>query len=181
MGERINFVQGRKDMRIPGFDYGQPGGYFVTVCAEGRRPIFGEINQQTMVLNDCGEIVKNCWLWLESHYPYVKLDEFCIMPNHFHGIIFISDIPRRGGSRAAPTCLDKVKPLGQLVGAFKTTSTRRMNQIKQTPGMTIWQRSYYEHIIRDDMDLGRIRQYILDNPLRWSQDQENPQILTVRR
>jgi hypothetical protein len=125
------------------------------------------------------------------------LDEWVLMPNHFHGIIVIHDVcdvvsgwdglccrggSRGGGSRTAPTTpvamADaipvKQKPLGRLVGAFKTVSTKHINQIRGTPGLPVWQRNYYEHVIRNDASLNRIRRYILENPSRWGEDHENP-------
>ena len=115
-------------------------------------------------------------LWLQKQYEFVELDAYVIMPNHLHGIIFIGEPDnvggsRTGGSRTAPT---KRKPLGGLIGAFKTTSTKRVNSIRQTPAAQLWQRNYYEHIIRNETDLNRIREYIHYNPARWAQDSENP-------
>ena len=139
-----------------------------------------------MRLNELGQVVANAWQWLAVQHPYIELDKWIVMPNHFHGILVITDTPRRGGSRTAPT-LDtaphpsntlqppddrtKIKPLGRLIGAFKTVSTKQINQIRQTPGTPIWQRNYYEHIIRDENRLQQIRQYIATNPDSWQQDQ----------
>ncbi len=92
------------------------------------------------------------------------------MPNHFHGIVFLLD-DRRGGSRTAPT---KRKPLGRLIGAFKTVSTQRINEIRNTPGSPVWQRNYYEHVIRNETDLEEIREYIQNNPLEWLEDENHP-------
>jgi len=115
--------------------------------------------------------INNTWRWLATQYDYVELDEWGIMPNHMHGIIVITDVCR-GGSRTAPT--GQRKPIGRLVGAFKTVSTKRINEIRNTPGAKIWQRNYYEHIIRDDDELNRICEYIANNPLQWEMDRENP-------
>jgi len=98
------------------------------------------------------------------------------MPNHLHGIIFI-DQPCRGGSRAAPTSEFKIKPLGQIIGAFKTISTKQINIHQQMPGIPFWQRGFYEHVIRHEKALNRIRDYITTNPLRWELDRENPQAI----
>lgn len=94
------------------------------------------------------------------------------MPNHLHGIIVIVADDRRSGSRTAPT--GRRKPLGRLVGAFKTVTTKQINIARGTPGLPVWQRNYYEHIIRNDQSLNRIRQYIADHPARWTFDRENP-------
>jgi len=124
-----------------------------------------------MVRNDLGDIVNESWLWLPQQYPYVELDEFQILPDHLHGIIVINE-PRRGGSRTAPTDGQKVKPLGGLIGAFKTVSTKQINKIRNTPGISFWQRSFHDHIIRNEADLYRIREYIKNNPLQWDIEKE---------
>ena len=97
-----------------------------------------------------------------------------IMPNHLHGIVVITDGSRRGGSRTAPTTATKHKPIGRLIGAFKTVSTKGINLLRGTPGNKIWQRNYYEHIIRNEESMRRIQRYIFDNPQRWALDHENP-------
>jgi putative transposase len=127
-----------------------------------------------MQLNSYGKIAAYSWNWLSQAYDYAELDECVIMPNHLHGIIIIS-LNRRGGSRTAPTGEFKVKQLGRLIGAFKTVSTKQMNLISKTSGVPFWQRNFYEHVIRDDHSLNRIRDYIVTNPLRWDLDRENPQ------
>jgi len=96
-----------------------------------------------------------------------------VMPNHLHGIIVIMEDQCRGGSRTAPTEI-KRKPLGQLIGAFKTVSTKRINEMRGTPTAFVWQRNYYEHIVRDEETFNLIRQYVADNPLNWTLDRENP-------
>jgi putative transposase len=166
----------RRSMRLPGYDYTQPGAYFVTLVTQNRLRLFGEIVDGEMRLNAVGEIVSQAWQWLARQYPYVDIDEWVIMPNHLHGIIWIvnNDAPGRGGSRTAPTHpIHPQKPLGRLIGAFKTVSTKQINLLNQTPGAALWQRNYFEHIIRNDDDLRRIRAYISNNPLRWTIDREN--------
>jgi len=98
------------------------------------------------------------------------------MPNHLHGIIFI-DLQSRGGSRAAPATEIKIKPLGQIIGAFKTVSTKKINIYRQMPRIPFWQRGFYEHVIRDEESLNRIRDYIATNPTRWEIDRENLQTI----
>ena len=129
-----------------------------------------------MALNELGEIVAESWQWLERQYEHVEMDEWVVMPNHLHGIIMITDC--RGGSRTAPARSDqsKRKPLGRLIGAFKTVSTKRVNEIYNTPGAKLWQRNYYEHIIRSENEITRIRAYIAQNPAKWKFDWENPSV-----
>ena len=164
----------RRSIRLHGYDYSQVGAYFVTVCARNRECLFGDaVNGKTM-LNEFGEIVAESWKWLATRYGYVELDEWMIMPNHMHGIIVINDV-FKGGSRTAPT--ENRKPIGRLVGAFKTVSAKRINHLRDTLGVKIGQRNYFEHIIRNDDELNRIREYIANNPAQWKMDRENPNVV----
>jgi REP element-mobilizing transposase RayT len=157
----------RRSTRLKDWDYASPGAYFVTICAQHRRRIFGTIESEQIRLSEIGSIVEQKWVWLERQYPHVILDEFIIMPNHLHGIIFLQSV-RRGGSRTAPT--SKSKTLGRLIGAFKTTSTKQINNLLGTPGKPVWQRGFYDHIILDEEDLRRAREYIRHNPGNWVLD-----------
>ena len=160
----------------------------MTIVLRDRECQLGEIVGEEMNLNDIGKIVAGSWEWLGEQYPFVTLDEYVVMPNHVHGIIVISDSGnsaiashRRGDSRIAPTSPQdrnmKRKPLGRLVGAFKTVSTNRVNMVQGTFGRPLWQRNYYEHVIRNEASLSNIREYIRDNPAKWAFDQENPSII----
>jgi len=144
-----------------------------------------------MLLNEFGQAVRDVWEWLPEQYQYVTIGEFIIMPNHFHGILIIGrggsrtahimpdadkipdndvlpDTAHGGGSRTAPT--DKQKSVGRLIGVFKTVSTKRMNIMRSDPVDKIWQRNYYEHIIRNDDERRRIEEYIANNPMTWKDD-----------
>lgn len=162
----------RRSIRLKGYDYSQVGAYFVTFVAWQREVLFGEIVNGEMMLNDFGQIVSEKWQWLETQYPYIELGAWVVMPNHFHGILVIRD-DGWGGSRSAPTPI-KRKPLGGLIGAFKTVSTKHINLLRNTEGQVIWQRNYYEHIIRNEREMDRISRYIESNPSRWTDDDENP-------
>jgi len=189
----------RRSIPLEGYDYAQGGAYFVTVCAQAHLCLFGEIIAGEMRLNDWGRIVADTWRDLADHYPYVLLDAFVVMPNHVHGIIVLTD-PVGAGFKPAPTdsAADDWTPAGfvptdaagaglkpaptrkrhglaEIVRAFKTFSARRINQRRGLRGAPLWQRNYYEHIIRNDVALNRIRQYIADNPRSWATDMENPQ------
>jgi REP-associated tyrosine transposase len=131
------------------------------------------LNNQTR-LNNYGKIAATSWRWLFQAYDHIESDEWIIMPNHLHGIIFIS-AGCGGGSRTAPTGERKIKSLGRLIGAFKTISTKQINIIRKTSGVPFWQRNFYEHVIRDDYALNRLREYITTNPLRWELDRGNHQ------
>ena len=159
----------RRSTRLQGYDYSQAGAYFVTVCAKDRVCLFGDISDGRMRLNDWGRIVEVAWFDLPNHYANVGLGAFVVMPNHVHGIVIIVG----AGLKPAPT--EKPAPvLSEIVRGFKTFSARRINERRRTPGVPVWQRNYYEHIIRGEESLRRIEQYIVENPVRWALDRENP-------
>jgi REP element-mobilizing transposase RayT len=124
-----------------------------------------------MVLNSNGKIAVGCWNELPEHYPTVELDEFVVMPNHIHGIIRITDNPVR--ARHASPEQKRRNNLGDIVGSLKSAVTNRVNKNRNTTGITIWQRGYFEHVIRNDRSLHKIRDYIATNPQRWSMDGQN--------
>ncbi|MDP2885287.1 MAG: transposase [Ignavibacteria bacterium] len=166
------FKHRRKAIRLRGYDYSQPGEYFVTICTKDREHILGKIEAGRMLLNGFGEIVALCWMDLPNHYPGVQADQFVVMPNHVHGIIVITERNLVGeGSEPSPTT--RRHPLSEIVRSFKTFSARRINECRGTPGLSVWQRNYYEHIIRDERSLERIRVYIVSNPERWVADENN--------
>ncbi len=152
----------RNSLRLKGYDYTQPGAYFVTLCTKNRECLFGEVVGDRVQLNEYGCIVAETWQWLDRHYAYVELDAWVVMPNHLHGILVMTD-----------RAVDR-KPLGRLVGAFKTVSAREINQLRDTPSCPVWQRDFYDRINRNDRSLQRIRQYIVNNPQQWHEDVENP-------
>ena len=159
------YVHRRRSVRLRGYDYASDGAYFVTAVCRNRNLLFANAAYR--------DAVERCWLALPDTNDHVRLDTYVVMPNHFHGIIWLEE-GRRGGSRTAPTPSRSRKPLGRLVGAFKTTSTKAINLMRYTPGEMVWQRDFYERIIRNETELNRIRQYILDNPANWADDPNNP-------
>lgn len=171
----------RRSIRLKEYDYAQAGGYFITLCTHDRVCLFGEVANGEMRLNGLGQIVQTAWNDLPEHYAAVQLDAFVVMPNHLHGILFILDDPSGigagvagAGLKPAPAGNRRRHGLPEMVRAFKTFSARRINAIRRTPGTPVWQRNYYEHVIRNEESLQRIRQYVLDNPARWEYDRENP-------
>ena len=208
---------GRKPQRLKSFDYSTDGAYFITICTANRENFFGEIVNGKMILNACGEIVNQQWEWLAAQYPFVSLDEFIVMPNHFHGVLFIDRMVGDDGGCVGDDAgvvdgggvgngrdhslrcnndsvnhadhslrcdVDSIKPqkiksLSELVGAFKTTSSKRIH--RETPQENFaWQKSFYDRIIRDDEELNRIREYIWANPANWETD-ENYFPIRLRR
>jgi REP element-mobilizing transposase RayT len=158
----------RKPNRLKGFNYSSNGYYYVTICVNKRKCIFGEIVNKKMNLNKYGNFVKQQWLWLENQYKYIKLDEFQIMPNHIHGIIII--IPTVGTGLDL-SLQEKYLSLSNIVGAYKTTSSKLIHNLGLNSFK--WQRSFYDHIIRNEKTLDKIRQYIRDNPKNWNMDRNN--------
>jgi REP element-mobilizing transposase RayT len=161
-------IHHRHSIRLRGYDYSQSGQYYVTICTHKNERLFGEIIRGEMRRNEFGDSVASCWEWLARQCSYIALDDWVVMPNHLHGIVAITDC--RGGSRTAPT---KRKTLGRLIGAFKTVSTDQLNEIRGNPGAQLWQRDFYDHIIRNEDELIKIREYIRTNPLRWGFDPED--------
>jgi REP element-mobilizing transposase RayT len=132
-----------------------------------------------MVLNEFGMAIESVWMELPTRYPNIELDAFRVMPNHIHGIILIVDSPNVGAHelplRELPLRLHRRRMvIPKIVGYLKMNTAKQINQIRDTPGMPVWQRNYYEHVIRDENELNRIRKYIIENPLQWQLDQENP-------
>jgi REP element-mobilizing transposase RayT len=150
--------------------------YFVTFCTANRELLFGEVMEGEVVINRIGQIVADEWQRTPILSPNVGLDEFVVMPNHFHGIVAI--VEGRGTARRAPTPERFGSPvsgsLPTIVRSFKSAVTSRINILHGTPGASLWQRNYHEHVIRNENDLHRIREYIQTNPMRWELDQENP-------
>ena len=143
----------------------------MTICTENKEHLFGQVIEGELHRNEVGDYVALCWQWLARHFEYVDLDEWIVMPNYLHGIIIITD--GRGGSRAAPTAETvptERKPLGGLVGAFKTVSNDWYNQRRGTPAAPLWQRDFFDHIIRNEYELEKIREYIRINPVKWDID-----------
>lgn len=173
----------RHSIRLRGYDYAQAGMYFVTIVAMNRECLFGEIADGKVRLNANGNIVRSSWDDLSRHYANVQLDAFVVMPNHIHGIILLTGDDARVGAgrlvgagpvgaglRPAPTH----HALPEIVRAFKSFSSRRINETRKTTGAPVWQRNYYEHIIRNEMALHAVREYIANNPIQWLSDTENP-------
>jgi len=226
----------RKNIRLQGYDYSTEGGYFITIVTKDRQPLFGNIVDGEMVLNEYGRIVESTWNDLINHNPNIGLDEFVVMPNHVHGIVVIFDsvgagsrdlcAPERSlreekpaplnqaGCEPAPTrdinrvadeptptrnvnrvvdesaptedlscpvaetfpAPTQIVPLSEIVRQFKTFSARRINTLRKTSGLPVWQRNYYDHIIRSDNEHEEIAAYIANNPATWLTDTERPSL-----
>ena len=178
----------RKSIRLKEFDYTQAGWYYFTIVVQDRECLLGEIENGKIILNNCGEIIEAAWLKIPELRPYVELDDFIIMPNHFHGILIINEnsndskvrvtdsvTPTKEIEPVAPTkdALTNIarlipNSLGAILGQFKSFTTKEIRKA----GIVYfkWQRNYWERIIRDENELNSIRRYILNNPLKWEED-----------
>jgi REP element-mobilizing transposase RayT len=152
----------RRSIRLQGFDYGQAGGYFVTIAAYQRLDLFGSQTGESVDLNTAGICVADYWQKLSGVFP-VELDTWVLMPNHLHGVLFITEDKRESCRQlfGAPS-----GSLSAMIQNFKSVTTRLVNRIHHTPGQPVWQRNFYEHVVRDNRDLENIRRYILENPER---------------
>ena len=173
----------RKQLRLKHYNYSDPGMYFVTICVHNRECLFGDIVDGEMRLNEFGQIVCDEWLKTSDIRPNVELDYFIVMPNHFHGIVRIMS-DRRGVLQYAPTSEKRAfhspsQTIGAIVRGFKSATTKYINQLRGAPGVPVWQRNYYEHVIRNENELFETRKYIQDNPLKWDLDPENPDLQTM--
>ncbi len=163
---------GRRSIRLKGFDYSQAGLYFVTICAPGKRKIFGRVFDGAVVLEPAGLAVRDVWLNLGERFPAAVFLDFVIMPNHFHGVVAIIDaLPRRGAASSAPT--SRSLTLGKIIRAFKSLSAIEVNRVLRRRGETAWQRNFWEHIVGNEKEFRAVKQYIRLNPLRWDSDPEN--------
>ena len=211
----------RRSIRMRGYDYSQPGAYFVTIVTQGRECVFGEIVDGETRLNPAGQMIATVWGDLPVRFPFVQMDAFVVMPNHLHGIIVLTgggvghngrgDPCRSPRSRRGDRPIDgdcgrdrgeyKIRPynmghgdrprgtlpgtVGRVVQGFKSITTHEYIVGVKEQGWTpfpgrLWQRNYYEHVVRGEGDLRRVRQYIADNPQGWALDRENPANMRAR-
>lgn len=173
-------VRNRRSIRLPGYDYSKGGYYSVTICIQNRLNLLGKIVDGEMILNLAGKMIKNLWCQIPEKYPGVDIDEYIFMPNHMHGIVIVGTesnvkpmVNVNGQARGpAPT---PILSLPDVVHRFKSFSTHEYkDRIRQHKwpiiNKRLWQRNYYEHIIRNDQDCQTIRRYIQDNPKNWERD-----------
>ena len=189
-------VHHRRSIRLNGYDYSQDGAHFITVCAQNRECLFGEMVNGQMAMNDAGRMVQTVWDEIPENYHGIETDEFVVMPNHIHGIVIIVGAapcgrpdapcgrpvgpgqPRKDGQ---PRGVASTLSLPDVVHRFKTMTTKRYTDGVKKHGWPpypgkLWQRNYYEHIIRNENELNRIREYIIINPMKWKLDRENPDL-----
>ena len=188
----------RRSIRLKGYDYSQAGLYFITICVQNRKCLFSDITNGKIKLNDAGRMVENQWLALPQRFTNIHLHEYVVMPNHFHAILEIvvgatlvvaPNIPiapnnpitqiKKGQQGLAPTNNPNKKTVGNMVGAFQSIATVEYirgvkNHNWERFDKKLWQRNYWEHIIRNDTECNRIANYIINNPRKWDNDKFNP-------
>jgi len=187
-------IHHRRSIRLKGYDYSQAGLYFITICLKNRKCLFGKIENNKMILNDAGKMVETQWLALPQRFQNIKLHEYIVMPNHFHAILEIvgatlvvaqntdtttqndnNDLQKRETQGIAPTG----KTVGDIVGAFESITTVEYirgvkNNNWQPFNGKLWQRNYWEHIIRNEQSYQNISHYTINNPAKWDDDKFNP-------
>lgn len=149
----------RKATRLAEYNYSTPSAYFVTICTDGHREIFGDVRDGLVAPSNMGQLALDCWREIPGKWKPIELDVYVVMPNHIHGILLLADV---GG---------KLPSLGKAINWYKATVTKLIRKQRRDPGFIVWQRNYYDHIVRDDDDLARIRDYIALNPGRWEEDE----------
>jgi REP element-mobilizing transposase RayT len=176
----------RKSIRLPEYDYSRLGAYFVTVSTQNKQPIFGRINGYEVELSRFGKIATTYWQEIPSHFPSVELDAFIVMPNHIHGILWIIDSKSRpftvGARHASPPDIRATQAsplqiskrprgphrssLGAIIGSYKSAVSRTIRILNNKP-IKVWQRNYYEHVVREDRELDAIRNYVINNAIKY--------------
>ena len=180
-------IHHRRSIRLQGFDYTKEGAYYITICTSDKRLLFGTVNRESVLLNQLGQLAEQCWLEIPDHSPTVTIDYYVVMPNHFHGILVITEPPTDTNlllpshsveaQDPAPCAVEVRVPrviprsLGAIVRGYKSAITRLAHGLPGFETTLIWQRNYYEHVIRDEDDLYVKRNYIQNNPLQWESDE----------
>ena len=167
------FRHHRRSIRLKGWDYTTPAAYFVTICTYQRQNLFDDPRFR--------EIAENSWYYIpnQPHAKHATLDVWIVMPNHLHGIVILAE--KMNVTTAKPSVTGPVpSSLPSIIGNYKSLVTRRINNLRRSPGGKVWQRGYYERIVRNERELSAIRQYIRANPSRWAEDRENLDSLIIK-
>lgn len=175
----------RRSIRLSGYDYTQPGDYYITICTYKRQCWFGDVVNERVEYNHLGYIAYSFWKALPQRFSHIELDAFIVMPNHLHGILIIGDLL----NHIQPNNTSKKEQFGKpvvgsiptVIRSFKSAVTKRINLMRRIPEPPVWQSNYYESIIRIETGLDKVRQYIINNPRQWEIDQENPKYHTSEK
>jgi REP element-mobilizing transposase RayT len=168
----------RKSIRLKEYDYSRPGAYFITICTRDKQCILSNIIDGKLCLREAGKIVEECWHDIPKHFSNVELDEFVIMPDHIHGIVMIHEPVGAIHESPLPATVyeRRTMMLPKIIGRLKMNSAKQINVLQATSGSHVWQRNYYEHIIRNSKELNNIRRYILGNPVLWGLENNDSQL-----
>jgi putative transposase len=170
----------RKHLRLSGWDYSSNGVYFITICCDRKQPYFGRIDNNKVELSEIGSIASQFWSEIPDHFPHVKIDEFVIMPNHLHGLLFLNH--SWVGSRGCESILtgkNQIKESNQFSKPLKNSISVIINQYKSsvkrwcnqnTLEYFKWQTRFYDQVLRNDQSVDTIREYIFNNPKNWRED-----------
>jgi putative transposase len=166
----------RRSIRLPGRDYSWPDTYFVTICTTKRKPILGRFENGAMRENVLGRLVRAHWMAIPREFASVELDAFTVMPNHVHGLIRLHRRVTADEPQYKPAQFAKphTASISWIVRAFKARVTREARQVLRRSEMTVWQRNYFERVVRSGQEYKEVYRYILENPKNWDQDEENP-------
>ena len=161
----------RRSVRLRDYDYSSVGAYFVTVCTARRECLFGSVTEGQVELSRYGALAQECWAQMPSHAEGVVVEALVVMPNHVHAVM-VFDVPLRPGANAGARSFGRPcgRSLATLVGDTKSAAARRINAARGAPGAPVWQRGYYERVIRDEAEMDRACAYVLLNPARWDED-----------
>ena len=163
----------RRSIRLRGYDYSTPGAYFVTICVKNLECLFGDVTNGRMDLSVMGRIAFDVWQEIPKRYANVQLDEFVVMPNHIHGIIIVND-SNVGAIHELPLRQNRMERrrmlIPKIVGYYKMNTAKQINKYRNTPAVPLWQRNYYERIIRNIDEMRRTREYMTNNPVLWADD-----------
>jgi len=164
----------RRSIRLPEHDYSTAGAYYITICTFEKKYLFGEVNNNKSVLNEYGKIAKKIWKQTPDHFEHLQLDEFIVMPNHIHGIIVFLKPQRAWHAKPLQNFGQPVShSLSTVIGSFKSAVTKKINELNCGERIKLWQRNYWERIIRNEVELNRVREYIVSNPSKWGADELN--------
>lgn len=156
--------------RLKGWNYSNNGFYFLTICTHKKQKLFGQIVKGILELTDYGNIVENNWMKLEQYHKNIKLDRYIVMPDHFHGIIQINNfvVSNQNNSQSNVITDSKYHDISEIIRGFKTFSAKEINVLRNLTGNPVWQKRFYDRIIRSENELNNVRKYINENPIRWN-------------
>jgi len=174
---RDNNMPHRRSVRLKSYDYTEAAAYFITICTHAKGAVFGRIDEGRMQMNECGRIADQRWRTLPDHHLNCELDYYVVMPNHVHGILVLhKDWTGTAGRAPTPEAFGRPvsRSIPTIVRSYKSSVSRHIGRCRQQKTRPLWQRGYYEHVIRHERELAAIRRYVHENPLQWHIDHENP-------